>query len=93
MFEKYRKEILQARLLMVEGKVQIESEVIHVIVNRCFNLTTLLKGLTPIGNDDLPVLTLARSDETTKPYPEGSNKGHVQENKQREAFHKGRNFK
>jgi error-prone DNA polymerase len=92
-FETFRKEILQAGLLMVEGKVQIEGEVIHVIAHRCFNLTTLLRSLTPIGNDDQPVLTLSRADETTKPYPEGTNKGHVQENKQREAFHKGRNFK
>ncbi|RZM26312.1 MAG: DNA polymerase III subunit alpha [Pedobacter sp.] len=45
-FLKYRKEILQSRLLMVEGKVQIEGLVIHVVVNRCFDLTKLLKGLT-----------------------------------------------
>ena len=34
LFEKYRKEILQSRLIMVEGKLQIEGEVIHVIVKR-----------------------------------------------------------
>ncbi len=81
-FENYRKEILQARLLMVEGKVQIEGEVIHVIVKRCFNLTKLLRGLTPAGNENLPVLTLSRSDETTSPAPV-----------QKDVFHKGRNFK
>ena len=32
LFEKYRKEILQSRLIMVEGKLQMEGEVIHVIV-------------------------------------------------------------
>jgi error-prone DNA polymerase len=32
LFDKYRKEILQARLLMVEGQLQIQGEVIHVIV-------------------------------------------------------------
>ena len=31
-FQQFRKEILQSRLLMVEGKLQIEGEVIHVIV-------------------------------------------------------------
>ncbi|MDF2431455.1 MAG: error-prone polymerase [Mucilaginibacter sp.] len=82
MFEKYRKEILQARLLMVEGKLQIEGEVIHVIVSRCFNLTKLLRGLTPAGDENLPVLTLSRSDETTSPEPA-----------QKDVFHKGRNFK
>ncbi|MDB5131798.1 MAG: error-prone polymerase [Mucilaginibacter sp.] len=81
-FENYRKEILQARLLMVEGKLQIEGEVIHVIVKRCFNLTKLLRGLTPANDENLPVLTLSRSDETTLPAPA-----------QKDIFHKGRNFK
>ncbi|RKD86360.1 error-prone DNA polymerase [Mangrovibacterium diazotrophicum] len=41
-FEKYRKVILQSRLLMVEGKLQIEGEVIHVVVSACFNLNKLM---------------------------------------------------
>lgn len=92
-FDQYRKEIIQSRLLMVEGKLQIEGQVIHVIIRRCFNLSKLLHGLTPVGNDDQPVMTLSRSDETSKPYPNGSNKGQVQESKLKEVFHKGRNFK
>ena len=81
MFDKYRKEILQARLLMVEGKLQIEGKVIHVITSRCFNLSALLRGLTTPENDDQPVLTLSRADQrTSTPDP-------------REIFHKGRNFK
>jgi len=86
-FENNRKEILQARLLMVEGKVQIEGEVIHVIVKRCFNLTRL----TPAGDENLPVLTLSRADERTG--REGSNKGQIEEARIKDAFHKGRNFK
>jgi error-prone DNA polymerase len=81
MFEKYRKEILQSRLLMVEGKLQIEGEVIHVIVSRCFNLSNFLRGLTAAENEDLPVLTLSRADEK------------VSSPDSREVFHKGRNFK
>lgn len=92
-FENYRKEILQARLLMVEGNLQIEGEVIHVVVKRCFNLTKLLRGLTAIENDDQPVLTLSRADEKTAPAPCGSNKGQQEVAKQKEAFHKGRNFR
>jgi error-prone DNA polymerase len=92
-FDKYRKDIVQARLLMVEGVLQIEGKVIHVIIRRCFNLSKLLSTLTTIGNDDQPVMTLSRSDETTAPYPAGSNKGQVQQSKQKEVFHKGRNFK
>ncbi|SIO36619.1 error-prone DNA polymerase [Chitinophaga niabensis] len=56
LFEKYRKEILQSRLLMVEGKVQREGEVVHVIVQQCFNLTKLLRGLTIPENDEQPVI-------------------------------------
>jgi error-prone DNA polymerase len=92
-FDKYRKDIVQARLLMVEGVLQIEGKVIHVIIRRCFNLSKLLSTLTTVGKDDQPVMTLSRSDETTAPYPAGSNKGQVQQNKQKEVFHKGRNFK
>jgi len=92
-FDKYRKDIVQSRLLMVEGVLQIEGKVIHVIIRRCFNLSKLLGTLTTIGNDDQPVMTLSRSDETTAPYPAGSNKGQVQQSKQKEVFHKGRNFK
>ena len=45
LFDQYRNEILQSKLLMVEGKLQREGEVIHVIVKRCFNLSKLLRQL------------------------------------------------
>lgn len=41
-FEQYRKVILQSRLLMVEGKLQIAGEVIHVVVSACVNLNELM---------------------------------------------------
>ncbi|GEP98036.1 error-prone DNA polymerase [Chitinophaga cymbidii] len=43
LFDKFRKEILQSRLLMVEGQLQREGEVIHVVVKRCYNLNGLLR--------------------------------------------------
>ena len=46
LFEKYRKEIIQSQLLMAEGKLQVEGEVIHVIVSSCHNLSRLLEALT-----------------------------------------------
>lgn len=45
LFTRYRKEIVHSRLLMVEGKVQKEGEVIHVIASRCYNITGLLGSL------------------------------------------------
>ncbi len=50
-FEKYRKEILRAKLLMVAGKIQVEGEVIHVIAQRCFDMSGLLKDLTTDGDN------------------------------------------
>ncbi|RZJ61417.1 MAG: error-prone DNA polymerase, partial [Flavobacterium sp.] len=47
-FDSYRKDIVQAKLLMVQGKVQIEGQVIHVIVNACFNLSSLLRNMSNV---------------------------------------------
>ena len=61
--ELYRKAMLGSRLFMAEGTVQIEGEVIHVIVNAGYDLSRLLRKLTAVGNEDLPLLTLSRADE------------------------------
>ena len=51
-FMAYRKVILQSRLLMIEGKLQIEGEVVHVIVKHCHNFSPLLRDLvTPSSRD------------------------------------------
>ncbi len=92
LFEKYRKEILQSRLIMVEGKLQIEGEVIHVIVKRCYNFSKLLRHLTPSNEENLPVLTLAFSDE--KSLPPGVNKrSQVREVAQENVIPGARNFR
>ncbi|NGM61743.1 DNA polymerase III subunit alpha [Sphingobacterium sp. SGG-5] len=41
-FEVYRKVILQSRLLLVVGRLQIEREVIHIVVHSCHNMNHLL---------------------------------------------------
>jgi error-prone DNA polymerase len=61
--EAYRKALLGSRLFMAEGALQIEGEVIHVIVNAGYDLSKLLRKLTPAGDEDLPLLTLSRADE------------------------------
>jgi len=90
-FEEYRKEILQTRLLMVDGKVQIEGKVIHVVVNKCFDLSRMLRGLVPT-NEDVPVLTLSRADERTAAIPNERNTIPASKNTVNKVFHKGRNF-
>jgi len=91
LFDQFRKEILQSRLLMVEGKLQVEGEVIHVIVKRCFDLTKLLRHLAAVNNENMPVLTLARGDETS--IPAHAQKIPTRENGEQDIFYKGRNFK
>jgi error-prone DNA polymerase len=89
LFEKFRKEILQSKLIMAEGTLQIEGEVIHVIVKRCHNFSKLLRHLTPSQNENESVLTLSRADEKSIPT-HAQNK----ENTARKiAFPEARNFK
>jgi error-prone DNA polymerase len=93
-FQEFRKEILQSRLLMVEGKLQIEGEVIHVIAEQCYNLSKLLTSLTESGNEELPLLTLSRADERISPLYHKQNKiGLLGENTQLTMFPAGRNFR
>src|SRR3569832_1023606 len=59
LFETYRKEIVHSHLLMVEGKIQKEGEVIHVVAQRCYNLSGLLAPLshpkeTSVMNQEAP---------------------------------------
>jgi len=72
-FTKYRKEILQSRLLMVEGKLQKEGEVIHVIVRSCHDLSKLLSHLMSSKDTPPSLLTLSRADEKTAPAVPGYN--------------------
>lgn len=88
LFDKYRKEIIQSRLLMVEGQLQREGEVIHVIVRRCFDMSKLLRLLN--GSDEKQLsATKSRSDETTSPVLTRKEKEFVQGN----IFGEGRNFR
>ena len=93
LFEKYRKEILHSRLLMVEGRLQREGQVVHVIVSKCFDFTKMLGKLVQREAEDLPVLTLARGDEKSAPYQSQDKRSQVREQAPKDAFHGGRNFK
>lgn len=86
LFDRYRKEIVQSQLLAVDGVVQVEGEVIHIVAKRCYNCNALLSKLTaePAGQPSL--LSLSRGDETTMPAPD------TRDIPNKSAFHKGRNF-
>lgn len=94
LFDKYRKEILQSKLLMVEGKLQREGEVTHVVVSRCYNLTGLLVQVTGSENEELPIQTLSRADEKDgDPLMSDSREKQRRKTIQTEMFPKGRNFR
>lgn len=90
LFDKYRKEILQSKLLLVEGKLQKEGEVIHVIVQRCVNMNKLLNP-SASSNQELNQ-TLSRADENDLGELVRDNRSRPK-SKQMELFPEGRNFK
>lgn len=75
--EKYRKEILHSKLLMVKGTVQKEGLVIHVVVKHCEDWSGLLRTLAP----DVTVAGKLKSGRATK------------EQKKEELFPGGRDFR
>jgi error-prone DNA polymerase len=92
LFEKYRREILGAKLLMVEGKLQREGTVTHVIVRQCFDLTKLLQVNKAQDADKLPLLTLSRADERS-PFPVKNKRTQIRQHAEEEHIPKARNFK
>lgn len=77
----------------VEGKVQRKGEVVHVIDRRCFDLSKLLRQLVLPEREDMPLLTLSRSDEKSAPYRTENKRTHVHQRVQMEILPAGRNFK
>jgi error-prone DNA polymerase len=76
---------------MVEGKLQREGEVIHVIVQRCYNFSKLFHQLTATQKEELSLKPMSRADETTSPFLK--KKTPESEMVQGNIFGEGRNFK
>jgi error-prone DNA polymerase len=91
LFDEYRKPILQSSLMMAEGRLQIDGEVIHVIVERCYDLSKLLRKLTPSRNDAPSVATLAPPAGRLMPAGQ-DNSTQAREHTQK-VFPEARNFK
>lgn len=71
-FERYHRKVLGARFLGVEGRLQREGEVIHIIAARIYNLTDKLSALSEYHEetDD----GLSRADEFKRPVVEDHRK-------------------
>lgn len=62
-FDVFRQSVLGARLMVVEGKLQREGLVIHVVANRITDRTDLLRGLSSIDVDGAFDGIQSRADE------------------------------
>ena len=92
LFERFRKEILQSRLIMAEGRLQIEGEVIHVVVHRAYDFSRLLRTLTSGPRANPAALTLSYPDEGTH-SPLQVKKARTRERTDEKIFPDARNFK
>ncbi|MEZ6022890.1 MAG: OB-fold nucleic acid binding domain-containing protein [Hyphomonadaceae bacterium] len=73
LFEHFRKEVLGGRLVAIDGPVQSESGVIHVIAERVHDFTPLLAKLGDGGPEHVDPST--PNDEPRKSGPSGSWRG------------------
>ncbi|GAA4790783.1 error-prone DNA polymerase [Olivibacter ginsenosidimutans] len=94
LFERYRKEILYSQLLAVEGKLQREGMVTHVVAKRLYNLSGLLAALGPQQRKEVDLRALSPADEKDgQIYPAKNKKTQVRHDTQLDLFGKGRNFR
>jgi len=88
-FEQFRAEVLGARLCAVDGVVQNESGVVHVVAERLHDFSPLLARLS---SQDMPVAT-ARADEIKRPTPDArTHPRNVRHDLATHVMPKGRNF-
>lgn len=66
LFEEYRKELLQSRLILAEGNVQKADGVIHVVVTKLHKLNHYLEDLTKPVQQELPLFAPAPHMNQTK---------------------------
>lgn len=68
--EQYRKVVMQSRLLMIEGYVQRDVEIIHVIAQHLKDRSDTLLRLSPDGLQS----AMAHADEVNRPLPAPSSR-------------------
>ncbi|MEO6832883.1 MAG: error-prone DNA polymerase [Chitinophagaceae bacterium] len=94
LFERFRKAILYATVLLVEGRVQREGMVTHVIASRCSDMTGMLQQMQLSEEEQKALQTLSRADEKDPEIRSGQGaSGEQKKWVQGEIFFGGRNFK
>jgi error-prone DNA polymerase len=92
-FSKFRKEILSSSILCVEGRVQKESEVTHIIVTRCYDYSRLLSLLNPSVADRARQLKNSNAAKKIDPYAEAYFGDEPLDDHGKRVFPKSRNFR
>ncbi len=94
LFHAYRKEIVHSRLLMVEGKVQKEGDVIHIVVKKCYDLSGFLIqiGDTEARASEDQSIDFISSSPGVKKVAKEMVKSNNGTSFQYDVFHGGRNF-
>ncbi|MFT3726352.1 MAG: error-prone DNA polymerase [Terricaulis sp.] len=96
MFEEYRKQILGGRLVAVDGVVQTESGVTHVVAERAHDYTPMLAKLSATGEQIDPVALMNEPSHDTHKDPRQRHPRNVRINLDvsgaAKVMPKGRNF-
>lgn len=94
-FDTYRKEVLRSQLLMAEGIVQREGDVIHVIAGKCYDLKNLINNLATSSTKKIDLSTTSPADEKDGKLIPRELTGNSKRKKvvQAEIFPKSRDFK
>jgi len=93
-YQQWRKPINNAKLLCVEGHLQIQQGVKHIIIQRCFDLSGLFRKLTASEDPNVPVVHASRADAKSDPVPHGFKpQAPVHSMVQGDLFAKSRNYK
>lgn len=71
-FERFRPQVLGARLVAVAGRLQNAQDVVHVIADRVDDLSPLLAGLDEGGAGDPAAAGTTRPEDPGRPPPDGS---------------------
>jgi error-prone DNA polymerase len=92
-FQKYRKEILSSSILCVEGRIQQEAGVTHIIVSKCYDYSRLLSLLTPTAADRAKQIKNSQAAQKIDPYAEAYFDNEPLDDHGKRVFPKSRNFR
>ncbi len=77
--ERFRREIMTARLMLIRGRIQRHEDIIHVVSNVIEDRSDLLATLMEDGDASMPV-PIARADEVLRPDPGSARAPHPPRN-------------